>query len=816
MYSFLRDLRFGMRMLYRKPGFSLIVISLLTVAISCGNAIFGVVYSVLVRPLPYVESGRLAMLWVKDMEDPQEKSTASSLDLGDWRSQSSRFRRIEAFTWDSMNLVGTGEPDRLPVMQVSTGFLQMLDVQPFLGRTFATGEDSAGGGHVVILSHDLWQQRFSSSSSAQTKTIQLNGQGYTIIGVMPAGFAESFVSWPDSPHQAPAIWIPLRPQEDTINNRAARVLDVVGQLKTGVTLEAAQAEMTTISARLARQYPLTNAKISVSVVSLRDDIVGDVRPTVRVLASSVGFLLLIAYANVATLLVAQAADRQKEISIRIATGASQMRVVRQLLNETLPLTFISCILGFFLSWILIRLFLGLGPADLPRMNEVHLDGRVLVITLFGTFLTILAFGLLPTWYGSKKDFSRVLAQGRGNLERQSFLSRARTVLVTFEISTALLLLICALLMIRSFLRVEGVGSGIENRNLLTTGLRLDSEKYRETSQRMAFFKELLSRVRALPGVKSADVAYSIPFGTANAKVFFSIAGKQPSTKQGWPPVDFNVVSPGLFQTLGVPLQRGRNFAENDAEKAPKVVIINQEMARQFWNGLNPVGSLIGLDMPSGPQKDLMVVGVVADVRQRGLDEEVQPCIYVSYLQFPTWTQSMHLLVRTAIAPLVVAPDLRKTVWSIDKDQPLIDLNSMEQMMSTSVASRRFNMVLLQILAAAALILAFGGVYGLTVYLMTQRRKEIAIRVALGAEPNDVLKSFFNRNLKPVVGGVIVGTVIAFATTRFMHSLLFGISPTDPFTFVAASALVAVLPLAATLIPTRKTAQISPASLLREE
>lgn len=816
MNSFLRDLRFGLRVLYRNPGFSLVLMCVLTVGISSGNAIFSVVYSVLVQPLPYFDSNRLTMLWVKDVEDPQDKSGASSLDISDWQTQSKLFNRIETFTWGNMNMVGTGEPERLPVMQVSAGFLQMLGVQPLLGRMFASGEDSAGAGRVAILSHDIWQQRFSGSSSALTKTIQLNGQGYTIVGVMPAGFAESFVSWPDSPHQRPGIWVPLRLQAAIVNNRAARVLYTLGQLKPGITLKAAQAEMDTITARLAKEYPASNAKIGVSLVSLRDDIVGDVRPTVRVLAGSVGFLLLIAYANVATLLLAHAAGRQKEISIRIATGASQVRLIRQLLNETLPLTLISCVLGGFLSWLLIRIFIGLSPADAPRMNEVHLDGRVLAFTLLATFLTIILFGLLPNWHGSKKDFSKVLAQGHGDLQQQSFLSRARTLLVTFEISAALLLLICAVLMIRSFVRVQGVNSGIQARNLLTTRLRLDSDKYRDASQRVIFFIELTSRTRALPGVKSADAAYSIPFGTANAKVLFKINGKEPPTKQGWPPVDFNAVSPGFFQTLGVPLLHGRDLAESDDERAPKVVVINEEMARQFWNGRDMVGSLIGLDMPSGTEKDLMVVGVVSDVHQRGLDEDVQPCIYVSYLQFPGWTRSMHLLVRTSNPPLTLASALRKTVWSLDKDQPLIDLSTMEQMMATSVASRRFNMVLLQILAATALILALGGVYGLTIYLVAQRKKEIAIRVALGAKPVDVLKTFLARNLKLVMMGVIVGVMIALATTRLMHSLLFGISPTDPLTFVGASALLAVVPLAATLVPTRKTMRISPASVLRQE
>jgi len=816
MNRFLRDLGFGLRMLYRKPGFSLVLILILTVGISSGNAIFSMVYSVLIQPLPYADSDRLAMLWVKNLEDPTDKSGASSLDLKDWQAQSSRFNRIESFNWDNMNLVGSGEPERLPVMQVSAGFMPMLGVQPELGRTFAAGEDIAGAGHVAILSYDLWRQRFSGSSSVLAKTLQLNGEGYTIVGVMPQRFAESFVSWPDSPHHAPAVWVPLTLPPATINNRGARVVDTVGQLKSGVSLREAQAEMDTITARLATQFPATNAKIGVSLVALQDDMVGNVRPTVRVLAGGVAFLLLIAYANVATMLLAHAAGRQKEISIRLATGLSQTNLIFQLLIETVPLTLISCFLGFFLSWALIRVFIGLSPADVPRMNEVHLNGGVLLFTLLATFLTILVFGLLPTWHGSKKDFARVLAQGHTDFQQQSLLSRARTLLVTFEISAAMLLLICAVLMVRSFIRVESVNSGIEIRSLLTSRFRLDSDKYRDATQRVAFFRDLLVRVRALPGVRTVDAAYSIPFGTANAKVFFTIEGQQPPTTHGWPPVDFNVVSPGFFQTLGVPLQHGRSLAETDDDKAPKAVVINEEMARQFWKGQDPVGSLIGLDMPGSALKNLVVVGIVANVRQRGLDEDVQPCIYVSYMQFPNWTRSMHLLVRTSNAPLTVAPALRSAVWSLDKEQPLIDLNSMEQMVSTSVASRRFNMVLLQILAATALILALGGVYGLTVYLITQREKEIAIRVALGAKPADVLKSFLGRNFKLVVAGVIVGMIFAFATTRLMHSLLFEVSPTDPLTFLEAAALLAVVPMVATLVPTRKTMQISPASLLHRE
>lgn len=815
MREFIRDIRFGLRVLTRNPGFSLITIFILATGIGASSAIFSVNYSVLIRPLPYPESERLAMLWAKDMENPKSKSSASYSDINDWRAQSGAFEGIEMFGWDTANLIGLGEPERIPVMEVSAGFLQMLGVSPQIGRTFAADDEVMRGGRVVVLSHSFWMRRFNGSQTALGSAVPLNGESYTIVGVMPPGFAGSFINWPDSPHSAPELWAPIQLSARIKERRAARIIYSLGRLKRGVAEGQAQSEMTMIASRLAAQYPDTNKNISVSVVPLREDMVGDVRPALRVLLGASAFLLLIACANVATMLLAHAAKRQKEISVRAAIGASNWRVIRQLLTESLLLSLISCALGLLMAFWILKMLIAISPADVPRMNEVTIDIRALAFTLVVGVITAVVFGLTSIHHSTRANLASVLAQFQSQARNRSLVGRARTFLVIFEVSAALLLLVGALLMIRSFIKLQSVESGVRPENVLTMRLILPPQKYTEDYQKADFFSGLLKDVRGLPGIRAAAAGYSIPFGANNTKVFFNIDGVT-SPPDGWPPVDFNAVSPGFFETLGINLRHGRYFSENDTERSPQVIIINETMSRTYWPGRQAVGQKIGLDMPGLQLKGLEIVGVVSDVRQRGLDKEVQPCIFVSYLQFPGWARSMYLVASANSSPLTQASPLRTVIWAKDKDQPITMVNTMEQLMATSAASRRFNMVLLQILAAVAMCLALSGVYGLTSYLVTQRTKEIAIRMALGAQPSEVLRLFVIRAMTLIFTGLVVGLATAFIATRWMESMLFEISATDTTVFLITPALLLAAALFATIVPTRRVMKINPASVLRSD
>jgi putative ABC transport system permease protein len=813
--SLRRNLRVGIRLLTKNPGFTLPIVLILAIGTSASSAIFSVVYSILLHPLPYPNSENLVMIWGTEQQDPRAKSAASYQDLRDWRSQSKSFERIEAFDWKYLVLTGRGEPERLSGMMVSGEFFQMIGVTPTLGRLFTKGDEETGA-QVAIISHELWKRRFSLSEKVIEERILIDGEGYTVIGVMPQGLDETFISWPDSQFAAPQIWLPSKLTVQEKAERDARVQYAIGRLKGQADLVKARVEMDTIARRLADQYPETNKNIGVSLVQLRQEMVGDVKPVLLVLVGAIGALLLIVYANVAILLLAQATRRRTEMGVRVALGASLRQLIVQLLTENLLLSGVSCAIGLLITYIGIKPLILIGPQDLPRLNEIDVNWKVLAFTALIGVITSVIFGLLSSYQAFRTDLARVLGQSVGNAKSDKFTHRMREFLIIFELSAAMLLLVGATLMTRSFIQLQKINPGINYENVLTMRLVLAPDKYEESNKRTAFFSQLLQNVNALPGVKSAVLARSIPFGSGNTKVIAKIKGRQPPSGKGWPPVDYNTISEDFYQTMGISLRHGRPFSKLDNETSNKVAVINEAMAQRYWPGESPLGQRLTLSMPGVTIEDLEIIGVTSNIRQRGLDEDVQPCLFVSYRQFPERTQMMYLLARTSSSPLNLISNLRSEVWSIDKDQPVSEIGALEQLVSKSVAVRRFNMVLLQLLSGIAFFLALSGVYGLMAYIVSQRTREVAIRMALGAQPSDVLKLFMGQFLIKIIVGIFIGVMASLGATALIKKSLFGVTPTDPLTFVITTALLMVAAIIATFIPIRRAIKVSPATSMRIE
>jgi putative ABC transport system permease protein len=802
------DLRFGMRMLTKRPGFTLVAIITLALGIGANTAIFSVVNTVLLQPLPYKDPDRLVMVWEDDTRHGYPRDTPAAANYIDWRDQNQVFEGMAAIADLSFNLTGIGEPERIDGNRVSANLFDLLGVEPQLGRAFSPEEDQPGGNRVVIMSHGLWQRRFGSDINIIGTPLTLNGVSFTVIGVMPLRF--------QFPGPQNELWIPIAFNSREAANRGRHYLRVVARTKPGVTLQQAQAEMNTIAARLQQQYPDSNTDLGATVIPLHEQLVGDIKPALLVLLGAVGFVLLIACANVANLLLARAAVRQKEIAIRVALGAGRLRLVRQFLTESLLLAALGGVVGLLLSLWGVNLLKAFIPENISQVKAITVDARVLGFTLLVSLLTGLIFGLAPATQASKFDLNETLKEGGRDSASGSRGNRIRGLLVISEVAVSLILLIGAGLLINSFLRLSNVDPGFRADNLLTMQVVLPQLKYPDHARRSAFYTDLLSRVEALPGVKSAAVTNWIPLVLQGDSVGITIEG-QPAPPPGQELIVVTrVVSPHYFRTMGIQFLQGRDFDEQrDRADSPAVVVISETMARRFWPGEDPVGKRLTPGRPDNPDDWCEVVGIVKDVRQFHLDADPKPQMYFTYEQAGLFAPR-HVIVSTEVEPLSLAATVRKTVWEIDKDQPVSDISTMEDVLSESVARQRFSMLLLGIFAAVALALAAVGIYGVMSYSVAQRTREIGIRMALGAQGRDVLKLVIGQGMRLAFIGVTVGLIGAFALTRLMQSLLFGVSATDWLTFVVIAFLLAVVALLACYLPARRATKVDQMIALRYE
>jgi putative ABC transport system permease protein len=812
MGTFLQDLRYGFRMLVKRPGFTVIAVLALALGIGANTAIFSVVNAVLLRPLPYKDPQRIVAVWETNPQLGAEMRNRNEVAMGnflDWRAQNQTFERMGALTYANANLTGGGEPERLQSMVVTTDLFDVLGVQPALGRSFRPEEENVASPRVVVLSHGLWQRRFGADPTVVGRTLTINGNQVTVVGVMPQGFQLQF---PTS--MQVEMWLPMRiDPAATVEARNFHYLYVLARLKDGVSLEQSQAGMNSIAGQLQQQYPETNAGKGAHVVSLHKQLVGNVQPYLYVLFAAVGFVLLIACANVANLLLARVAARHKEVAIRIALGASRWRLIRQLLTESILLASVGGLLGLLLAYWGIDLLVALTPGDVPRLNEIGLHAPVFIWTLLVSILTGVLFGLAPALQASKPDLNESLKEsGRSSagLER----SRLRNLLVVSEVALALVLLVCAGLMIKSFMRLQQVSPGFEPKNLLTMNISLSRQKYPEAQKANGFYNQLFERVRAVPGVESVGGIDPLPLSDSNGTTSFVVEGGPMLAQADRPEVGERSITPDYFQTMRIPILKGRAFTEQDRENTPRALIVNEALARRYWPNEEVLGKRLGFEDDASKQVWWEIVGVVGNVKHERLDAEAKPELFFPYGQSPR--NFMSLVVRTSSDPSMMITGVRDQVLAIDKDQPVFDIKTMEQRLSKSVAQSRFIMLLLGVFSALALILAAVGIYGVMAYVVSLRTHEIGIRMALGAQSRDVLWMVVRQGMTLTLIGVAIGLVAAFALTRLMSSLLYGVTATDPLTFITVALVLSMVALLAIFIPARRATRVDPMEALRYE
>ena len=802
----LSDFKYALRMLIKTRGFTIIAVITLALAIGANSAVFSVINAVLLRPLPYGHPNQLVRVF--GTQPQLAKAPTAPANFLEWKEQNQVFERIATFVGQGFNLAGD-RPERVRGSRVSADLFELLGVQPALGRTFRAEEDQVGQNQVVVLSHQFWLSRFAGDRSVVGKAITLNDKSYLVVGVMPAGFV--------FPNDRTQVWTPVAFSDKERTTRSTNYIEVIARLKPGVTLQQAQEQMTALARRQAELYPDTNTGIGIKLVTLSEHTVGNVRPTLIVLLAAVAFVLLIACANVANLLLARAADRQREMAIRSALGASRARVVRLLLAESVVIALLGGAAGLMLAIWGIDLLVALKPANLPRVAEIGIDPSVFGFAALLSLLTGVGFGLVPAWHVSRPDLNEGLKESSRSATGGRSRQRLRAALVVSEVALSLVLLIGAGLMIRSFARLLSVDPGFEPKNVLTAFVSLPTGKYADAQRQGAFFEQLIARTQTLPGVLAAGVVSDMPLVGGNSTVF-EIEGRPEASAGRKPLVDYRAISSDYFRAMGIRLLKGRAFSAQDGADAPGVVIINETLAKKFFPNENPIGKRLGL---SGPPDWREIVGVVEDVRNYGLDADVKPEAYLPFLQnaqgyLSGVASGMNIVARTAGDPSALANAFRAQVQALDKDQPISEIGTLESQLAESIAQRRFNMLLLVVFAVLALVLAGTGIYGVIAYTVAQRSQEMGIRMALGASKRQILTLVFRHALLTTLVGVSVGLLAAFGLTRLMSSLLYDVAPTDPLVFAGITALLLLVALAAAYVPARRAMRVNPVVALRYE
>jgi putative ABC transport system permease protein len=812
MQTLWQDLRYGFRTLARKPGFTVVAVIALALGIGANTAIFSVINSVLLRPLAYQDPAALVVI-NHDYPKINLKASVSAIGYTHYRDNAKSFESVAAIGGGSFNLTGGGDPERLNGSRVTHNFFSALGARPALGRLFLPEEDQPGKNKVVVLSNGFWRRRFGADQSLVNKTITLNDESYTVVGVMPASF-----QFGRELGQVVDLWTPIAftPQQLSYNNLTNEFLFVFARLKPGVTIGQAQAELDTIANNLRQQYlpwAATRSEWGLTTESLNELVVGNIRQALWILMGIVGLVLLIACANVANLLLARAADRQKEMAIRTALGAGRWRVIRQLLTESALLAVIGGVIGLLLAWAGISALVNVNQVQIPRASEIGVDWRALVFTLGVSMLTGIIFGLVPALQSSKTDLHETLKEG-GRTGSSGARAWVRNSLVVLEMALALVVLVSAGLLMRSFWRLQQVNPGFAPRNVLAMSLGLPMTKYREPAQRANFYKELLQRIRALPGVLSAGATSILPLGGDNSSGSFQIEGRVIPQGQSSPHGDRWAATTDYFSTMKIPIIRGRFFDDRDTMESQPVAIIDETMSRKYWPNEDPVGKRITFQ--GGPNNPVWreIVGIVGHVKHRGLEGESRVQYYIPHSQVQN--ANMNLVVRAGADPTSLTGAVRGAISGLDKDLPVFRVKTMEQFVADSMAQRRFAMSLVGIFAAVAMALACVGLYGVLSYSITQRSHEIGIRMALGARAADVLRLVVGQGMLLALVGVALGSVAAFLLTRLMANLLFGVTPGDPLTFASIAALLTLVALLACFAPARRATKVDPIDALRYE
>lgn len=814
MNTLLQDIRFGVRMLLKSPSISIVATIALALGIGANTAIFSVVNAVLLRPLPFPDPDSLVALFETDTQRGIISGSHSYPNFLDMRAQNTVFENVASYHGSDYILTGRGEPARLEGEVVTANLFALLKVQPVLGRVFLPDEDKPSEtGRVVILSHKLFQTRFNGDPSIVNQAITLEGKKFTVVGIMPPAFEFPVQNDPVD------LWTTIAGdasgEEPITVQRGAHFLQVIGRLKPGVTEEKAQAEVTAIAARLEQQYPDTNSRRSLRVESALKALVGDIRPTLLILLGAVACVLLIACANVANLLLARATSRHKEMAIRTALGASRTRVIRQLLTESVLLSLVGGGVGLLLAVWWSDLLVALGKDDIPRAIHVGMDWRVLGFTLGVSLLTGIIFGLAPAFHSSRTELVESLKEGARGTSAGTFANVVRKLLVVIELGVAVLLLTGAALLIQSLWRLQKVNSGLHPENILTFNVTLPEVKYKSGDQSQ-FFINLKQRLESTPGVQSASSILPLPLSGERFGISFEIEGR-PMAKKDHPSADFFTTGVGYFKTMGIPIIKGRDFDDRDKHGSTPVIIITETFARQYFPNEDPIGKRIHPGISSYDDEDSVmreIVGVAGDVRNRNLSTESKPAYYVPQTQVPF--SQMVTVVKTIGEPRALISVATKEVGAMDQDVPLFSVKTMEEYLSTSVAGPRFSTTLLSIFAGVALVLTVVGLYGVMSYSVAQRTNEIGIRMALGAQSRDVLLMIVKQGSVLILLGLGIGLAGAYALTRVISSLLFGVTAKDPFTFAAVSVLLAMVALLACYIPALRATKVDPMNALRCE
>ena len=806
MDSFLNDIRYAIRNLLKRPAFTLIAALTLALGIGANSAIFSAVYALLLNPLPFPELNRVVAIWDKMPSRGVPHNEVTMPNYLDWRAQSQSYDHLALYRWWSVNLTGIDSPERIQGFLVTANFIDVTGVKPIMGRNFAEEENQPGKDRVAIITYSLWQRRFGGDPNILNKTITTNGISRTVVGVMPERF-----NFP----KGAEIYAPIPLTPEVISLRGNHAYYVIGRLKPGVPMASAQAEIDNITARLAQQYPETNTGWGATVFPIVADTVRTYDTALWVMMGAVGFVLLIACANIANLMLARASGRQKEIALRAALGASRWRIVRQLLSESLMVALIGGTLGILVGLWGIDALRVANPGEAakfaPGWYQLGLNPTVLLFTLGLSILSGLVFGLAPAWQVSKPNLNDALKESGRNTSSGSH--RLRSGLVVFEVAMSLVLLVGAGLLFRSFLALMKTDPGFNPDNVLTMSLVLPAAKYREEPQAAAFFADLVQRVKSRPGVESAAVVNYLPLGGSNSSDSYLVEGEAEPQPGHENEGRYRVCSPDYFQTMGIKLIKGRNFSEQDKVGAPRVVIVNSTLARKHWPGQDPIGKRIRFYGPPERAGWMQVVGVVEDVKHE-LNLEVTPEYYLPHAQ-DAWN-SMVLVARTTVEPGSLAGAIRQEVWSIDKDQPVFDVKTMQEVRSASVTLYSFSSVMLAIFAGVALLLASIGIYGVMAFVVTQRTQEIGIRMALGARGRDVLKLVVTNGMRLAVIGLAIGLVAAWGLMRFMEKLLVGVQPTDLLTFSLVSLALLLAAFLACYVPARRATKVDPLNALRYE
>jgi predicted permease len=810
METLIKDIRYGVRGLLKRPGFTVIALITLALGIGANTAIFSVVNAVLLRPLQFRDPEQLVVVWEEASFAGFPTNTPAPANYVDWKNQNQSFADMAAASTESFNLTGDGEPERIAANSVNANFFALFGVQPLLGRGFVPEEDRPGGNKVAVLSYSLWQSRYGGDRNVINREILLNGEKHTVVGVMPAGFhfLENDVR----------LWVPMALDQEELANRGGHYLQVVARLKPGVVLSQAQADMSAIMRRIAKDHPeeTFDGKLGAVVMPLRDQLVGTARGSLTVLLVAVAFVLLIACANVAGLLLARAVARRREIALRMALGADRLRVVRQLLTESLLLAIVAGVLGSGLAYVSFTFLQGLIPEQMTLSANLSLDVRILVFTLAISIVTGVIFGLVPALQAAKFDLNDALKQSS---TRATASGRLRSILIVFEVAASIVLLVSAGLLIQTLFQLFRQYSVLEPDKILTMRTILPREKYKELQVRDNFYQQVLQRVAHLPGVASAGYSTSVPISWKGGSSGFYPEGiKNPIPGMSYDALH-RQVSADYLKTMNIPLRQGRYFDSHDNAQSMPVAIINETMARQYWPGENALGRRFKLGDPEDTEVPwTQIVGIVADIREMGLDEPVKAEMYLPYQQIThnLWFIPRDLAIRTTGDTSNLVGAVRQIIREVDPDQPISNVATLGEVLGTEAAQRRMGMIMLVGFALLALLLASLGIYGVLAYFVTQHTNEIGVRQALGATPRDILFLVLKKGMGLTLIGVAIGLASAFALTRLMSSLLFGVKASDPLTFVAVPLLLALVALLACYIPARRATKVDPLVALRYE